>query len=378
MFSSRKKREVKPLSLAVLLSFNELAWIVVGAIVLIFVFFLREYAIATDDKRIRVLPADYQELTNRPVLGTTGMVVSVKSKLLKFGDYAISQSEYQALTNRPVLGPNDLIVTRDYLTSLPVLLPDHRAVPEQQWQDLHDTNFARVPFSNYQELISRPVPIPGMTNVLLSDWNRNIVKNESRIRTELLNLKGPLTNVIILLDASASMNDKGRLAEPRWTEAAEVIATWLKYLPIRRCALVVFSDNCSRTPPNGGFIDMSSDALRDDLVAAIHRIKPAGNTATVLAMSTAYAEYPTADTIILFTDGKPYVPHPGTGARNEGQGNLIQASASRVEMQRAKVLASQHPHLPINIVALGDYFEKEQAEFLLNLTLLTGGSFLGR
>lgn len=378
MFRSRQKREVKPLSLSVLLSFNELAWIAVGAIALVFVFFWREYVKLDDRTLVRVPEVAYQELTNRPVLGTTGMVVSVESKMIQPGERAILQTEYQQLIQRPSLKAGEAVVNTNH--GLPVLLPGERAITEAEWAEWHDTNFVRITRVNYEDLAARPPsPKPGTTNVPAAKWRQLL--GEGQFRKELINLKGGLTNVVILLDASASMTEKGRLQKPRWEEAQSVIEAWLKYLPIQRCALVIFSDVSKpyTTGPQGrpDFWEMS-DASRTNLVQFIRRREPEGNTGTWSALVSTYNDFPKADTIILFTDGKPYVPRSNTGNTRDGIGTSDAASISREEMKRVLALVSGHTNVPINVVALGDYFEKEQANFLLELCRTTGGSFLGR
>ena len=380
MFHLRKKREAKPLSLPVLLSFNELAWIAAGAFALVCVFFWCDY-IKKKNEKVELVPREkYIELTSRPVLGTTGMVVSVNAKLVQPGDLAISQMEYNGLTNRPLLGPDEMVVSKGYIKSLPILQPGQQAVSEAEWQSLRDTNYLRVRVGEYIELKSRPVSIPGTTNVLVSEWLKKI--GEGQVRTELLNLKGSLTNVVIVLDASASMQEKGRLQVERWTEARSVIEAWLNYLPIQRCGLVIFSDNCKPYTVNQlgrpEFWEMSVASNRRNLIESIKNRDPDGNTATWSALINTYNYFPKVDTIILFTDGKPYVPRASSGNTRDGVGAPDAASISREEMKRVIELVKQHPNIPINVVGLGDYFEKEQANFLLELARITGGSFLGR
>src|SRR5262249_50866711 len=149
-----------------------------------------------------------------------------------------------------------------------------RAVSEAEWRRLYDTNMLQLPVTEFVEL-KRRLPVPGTTNVSVADWLR--LKGEGQFRAELLNLTGRLDRVVIVLDASASMNDKGRLQIPRWTEARAVIEAWLKYLPIQQCGLIVFSDTSeSYTTNRAGkpaFWPMGDEHVRANLIERIRNRK---------------------------------------------------------------------------------------------------------
>ena len=388
MFHLRKRRDVKPLSLAVLLSFNELAWIVVGAIALVFVFFWREYQTQHNDPRIRLSQADYNELTNRPVIKASETIVD-RGTWEEFQNHSnivsVPLRTYMLLTNRPFLQPDEL------------------AIKQARWEAVMGSNTVRLPVSEYSQLTNRPVlaaneiivPITATQNLSAVYDSANYFSNrltaaqaihsnyvekaesERQIRAELLTLRGPLSNTVILLDRSASMGDKGRFGTDRWAESVRVIESWLNYLTIKRCALLVFADDCQPFPPNRTFLDID-DSARSKFIEHVRQIKPEGvYTATGQALAIAYRDYPSADTIILFTDGKPSIPRTRRASAKD-PGPVTDGTISKAEIQFVLELASRHPGTPINVVGLGNYFEKDQGEFLLKLSLITGGSFLGR
>lgn len=389
MFHPRKRRDVKPLSLAVLLSFNELAWIVVGAITLVFVFFWREYQIQQNDPRIRISQEDYNELTNRPVMKANETIVdrAAWEELLNHSNIvSVPLRKYMLLTNRPFLQPGELAITR------------------ARWEAVMGSNTVRLPVSEYWQLTNRPVLAPDQVIVPVTTTQKLLAmyvsvdafsnrlaaaqlehsnylhqaQNEGQIRAELLNLKGRLSNAVILLDRSSSMGEeKGRFGTNRWAEAVQVIESWLKYLTIKRCALLVFADDCQPFPEDRTFLEMN-DSSRSKLIEHVRRLKPEGAyTATAQALATAYRDYPSVDTIILFTDGKPSAPRSRrASAKDDAAGT--DTAISNAEIQRVQEIVSQHRSIPIDVVALGNYFEKDQAEFLLKLSRMTGGSFLGR
>src|SRR5688500_12724921 len=61
---------------------------------------------------------------------------------------------------------------------------------------------------------------------------------EKSIRKELVALEGNLNRVVILFDSSGSMKEGGR-----WEQAINVVKTWITYLPINECALIVFNND---------------------------------------------------------------------------------------------------------------------------------------
>ncbi|MCA9260677.1 MAG: hypothetical protein KDA61_15800, partial [Planctomycetales bacterium] len=76
---------------------------------------------------------------------------------------------------------------------------------------------------------------------------------------------------------------------------------------------------------------------------------------------------PTA--IVLFTDGAP------SKRLRQGSGDWLLDVAQMDDIPR--LLANQSPNVPVNVVAVSDYFERNFAKFLLNIANQTGGGFVG-
>ena len=390
MFHLRKKREVKPLSLPVLLSFNELAWIAAGAFALVCVFFWWAHEEKQKGNAVLVARDEYATLTNRAEVsrqefqnyarvGTTGRVVTADAHVLEPGRVSLTEGELRLLSERPAINRQEYEALRR-----------RPAISQEEFQQYAFVGAtgkvvdarAQVLSAGERSMSAERYAFfmsPERTNVLVSEWER--LRGAGQYRAELLNLKGGLTNVVILLDASASMKEKGRLQVERWKEAQEVIRTWLTLLPIQRCALVIFSDASQVHTTNAAghpiFWEMN-EQNRDTLVQAINEREPAGNTGTWSALINAYNHFPEADTILLFTDGKPFVPKTSEGGVRDGIGGSAASAISREQIKLVLELVQEHRDVPVNVVGLGDYFEKEQAEFLLEICRRTGGSFLGR
>lgn len=207
--------------------------------------------------------------------------------------------------------------------------------------------------------------------------------SEGEVRQEILSLKGGLpnhgiSNVVILLDRSGSMDIGGR-----WKDAISVVETWLTHLPIRNCALVTFNNTCESFPGAGRWLDLSGSngaQNRRSLVNELRGLKPDGGTDTQQAIETAYS-YPNVDTIILFTDGKPQlVESEGSTATAKGAQLLFERKPAPKNMTEPILdFCKNHvPRVPINTVAIGNYFNVDLAGFLLKLSQETGGTFIGR
>ena len=206
------------------------------------------------------------------------------------------------------------------------------------------------------------------------------VVNESQVRQEILGLRGGLTNqslgnVVILLDRSGSMgNNDGH----RWKSALTIVETWLTHLPISNCALVTFNDNCEAFPPDGKWLNVSgtnAQPNRQELVSKLKGLKPEGATDMLSALKMAYS-YEGVDTIILFTDGKPERSSPN---RTANRLSIDTGHTSTAMIRDIHRLCANHvPRVPINTVAIGDYFKKDFAEFMIKISQDTGGAFIGR
>lgn len=195
------------------------------------------------------------------------------------------------------------------------------------------------------------------------------------VSPKLLGLKGNMTNVAILLDCSASMNTKTPdKTGNRWDAALATVNNWLLFLPVRRCVLITFSDRCLAFPAEGlmSLTGADEEAKRMNLIAPLQGLMPEGNTDTLSALRAAYNYQGTnqVDTIILFTDGAPNPP----GAERAGLNAF-----SRQMMTDVLALCARHPGVPVNTIAIGDYYKrKEFTEFLMELSERTGGVFLGK
>jgi hypothetical protein len=188
---------------------------------------------------------------------------------------------------------------------------------------------------------------------------RAISEIERGIRKEILGLKGNFKRVAILFDTSYSMN-----VPERWSVARDVVETWTRYLHLEECVLITFSDRPSAFPfEEGRMLNLSNEQgenNRQKLLEVLRNVQPMGLTDTLGALQMAY-QYDGLDTIILFTDGLPTVG---------GDFNEL--------TQKIYDLCGLHPNVPINVIGLGDYFDKELSTFLIRLADKTGGRFIGR
>jgi hypothetical protein len=196
--------------------------------------------------------------------------------------------------------------------------------------------------------------------------------SRTTVRQELLGLRGSLKRVVILLDRSGSMDSpdaKSGLGgmKTRWEYCKGIIRTWLKYLDMEECVLIVFSDGVERYPPGRGVYKiLKSEEERRELLRTLEKLPPPGGaTNTLGALWEAY-DVKDATSIILFTDGKPEAAGSTTKKLQSDIVSLVQ------EKSRTR-------NLPINTVGLGNYNQEEGlCTFLMNLADISGGVFIGR
>lgn len=182
-------------------------------------------------------------------------------------------------------------------------------------------------------------------NLPVSDLN----DKEARLRSELLGLEGSLDRVVFVLDRSSSM--KGQ----RWKDAKQTIESWLKNLPVREAALVVYGSDVRVFPPVGML--SRKDAV-ENFTRELIGLEPEGETKTKDALERAY-RFANIDAIILFTDGQP----------SEGPENVLEfVKQSRLGGNSAR----------IHVVGIGNYFDESFGNYLRALAKSSGGTFIGR
>jgi hypothetical protein len=184
--------------------------------------------------------------------------------------------------------------------------------------------------------------------------------SDQMVRQELLGIHGSLKHLVFVVDKSGSMTYGGK-----WEYVRGVIDTWLRYLDVEHCALVVFDDKVSAFPSNGAYLDLTGPngaSNREWLLARLAELKPGGNTNTLAALQRAYALNPGA--IVLATDGFP------------------DSGSNRFDIRMAKQvteLCRAYGHsVPIHVLALGNYFRPRLGKFLWSLADTSGGTFLAR
>lgn len=190
---------------------------------------------------------------------------------------------------------------------------------------------------------------------------------ETTVNRELVGVKGQLNKVAIIFDASGSMKEAATASSgDRWSEAQEIAKTWLQYLNVDECVLIVFSSDVRTFPADGSFADLRGEegaAVRSLLLEELTKVEPEGWTNTLGALRTAY-QYEGLDSIVLLSDGAP---------TNPNLGEFDQAVAETIYE-----LCRQNPEIPVNTIGLGNYFDEDLATFLRSVARITGGTFRGR
>lgn len=193
--------------------------------------------------------------------------------------------------------------------------------------------------------------------------NQIAESGRKKINRELIGLKGELNRTAILIDASGSM------AGQRWLDAVNVMEVWLEQLPVQKAVLIVFNQTCTSLPEdNKTYFNLAGNegvANRKRMIDLLRNNEPVGGTFTRGALELAYSrEGELIDSIILFTDGAP----------NTGRESKIVA----VEADAIYRLIETKTDIPINAIGIGNYFEPSLSEFLLKISQISKGTFIGR
>jgi hypothetical protein len=388
------------LNLPTLLSFNELAWVAVSAMALFCGYLLSQNSEDTTaqlqqqmtaaNNDLAALRADRADLSNRLAQATADLAearrrtAELEARLPREEARARSQpTELAQAQDEALKLKRTLAEAERRQGELEARLASATELNRQLEERLREATDHADELKN--ELVESHRELEGVTIRLAEALGRLAQRpNEGNVRKELLGLRGPMTNVVILLDRSSSMAD-GR----RWEDSLRVIETWLEYLPIEYCALITFSSDCQAIPGDGQYLTVggggdAAHRARTELIRQVRARPPKGSTATVEALQRAY-NFPGVDTIILFTDGEPLdlrrvAPQksPPGGARESQLNTSERRGIARAQIQEALALSRKHSNIPINVVALSDYFADWKAEFLLGLVRNTGGAFLGR
>ena len=212
----------------------------------------------------------------------------------------------------------------------------------------------------------------------------NRQKNEVGLRRDLVGFTGELKKVAFVVDGSASMG----IDADRWPNAKRTVLSWIENLDVQECVVIVFTNRVHRFPQGekdtfnlqGESRATSIEQIRNYL----RQRTPVGFTNTLAALKTAYA-MPGVDTIILFTDGAPYVGLSDQDIRNGKKDNSLKTSDNKHDYDPEMMQAiydlcedKKHAGIPINVVGVGDFYSAELSTFLLNLARITNGTFIGR
>jgi hypothetical protein len=197
-------------------------------------------------------------------------------------------------------------------------------------------------------------------------------RHDIQIRRELVRLKGDFARTLFLIDISGSMaqmprqlNDRSQRAnhgpeETPWLHVRSQIDSWLKYLPVGSFRLICFNHELQEFPA-AEQLWLSGDRARSEASDYLAGLVPSGYTYTEKAL--ARADYWRPTTIILFTDGAP----------TDRQGILDPDQQTRI-LER---VSSPNWKVPINVIALNDYFSGGLGPFLQRLASSTDGGFTG-
>lgn len=187
--------------------------------------------------------------------------------------------------------------------------------------------------------------------------------------------------VILLVDMSGSMGavDSTTMEPSKWPTVCQTVQQVLKSLhEVEKFQVIVFSDKVDF--PMGKkdeWIDFKKDTSPNDVLAALTKVKPEGNTHMYSAFESAFRFKPTGlDTIYFFSDGLPNIG-PGLPANppsdETAQGALLGNHLRDTIRRQWNASATK-----TRIHAIGFFYESPAlGAFLWGLTRENGGNFVG-
>jgi hypothetical protein len=191
-------------------------------------------------------------------------------------------------------------------------------------------------------------------------------KHEGNYRKELLSVKGDFSRVIFVVDTSGSMGepidlkdiDSGWGVRPApWNGVQDRVSAWLSHLPIQQFKIVCFNSEVSCFPKSPSQW-LRANSGKEKAKSYLAAIQPGGFTSTEKALKTAIDRKPTS--IVLFTDGLP--------TDGEGVADTLQQTRVLELVAKSKI--------PVNVVAMNNYFDRRQGAFLLLIAERSGGGYI--
>lgn len=246
---------------------------------------------------------------------------------------------------------------------------------QQQLDQLNrDLGDLRPKYADLQRYQNEAVPWIQNAEARLAKFEQ-VINQEKSLRQELLNLRGDFSRVVFVIDISGSMSDKAasQLGRPNWgddgqpwTYVRNQVNSWLKNLPVDSFRLVCFNHELHEFPSSTESW-VQGEIWREKAAQYLTSCTPTGGTNTEQALLRALQWKPTA--VVLFTDGAPSKPSGGQERKWE---------LDPAQMDSIPKLLSSHDHrVPVNVIAVSNYFDKDLGGFLQRIAAVTGGGFVG-
>ena len=192
--------------------------------------------------------------------------------------------------------------------------------------------------------------------------------DEQVLRQKLLGLQGSMHATMFLIDVSGSVGEKLADGTERpnwggdgtpWSFIRNQVNTWVQHLPVNQYRIIAFSDHYQEFPRESRWANQSADSVLT--VEFLDELTPAGLTKTEKALRRAALWKPT--NIVLITDGAP----------SDDDGSFDAGQVKRI----LQFVGSNEFNIPINVVAVNNYFDPRFGTFLHRLAAKSGGSFIG-
>ncbi|MCM2374445.1 vWA domain-containing protein [Aporhodopirellula aestuarii] len=197
---------------------------------------------------------------------------------------------------------------------------------------------------------------------------RRQAEHERVLRQELLGMQGSMSATVFVVDISESVGVPMAPGTERpnwggdgtaWGFIRNQVQSYIEHLPVDQFRVIAFNHRYVEFPNRSSWAKRPAEL--PELADFLDSLTPTGTTGTELALRRAAEWRPTS--IVLITDGAP----------SGSDGVFDPAQVDRI----LRWVESDEFTIPINVVAINNYFEPDFGRFLTQLAAASGGSFIG-
>ncbi len=289
-------------------------------------------------------------------------------------------NEFNAILKEEIVLDERILITRENISTSKKLLQARQKVIKS-WENKSLSAVDKLKFEIKQAREKN--------QSLKDSLNKNPEDNLKFIgegnREYLSGIKSGGNNILILLDASASMLDqkivnilrrrnmdgRKRYNSKKWQQAISTVE-WIsaRFPYASKYQIITFNENCESISKNGdiGWLHTSNTDQLEQIIKETKKVKPEGGTNLYKAFLTVNQIQPPPDNIYLITDGLPTL-----GKNQDAEVNVTGKKRLELFKEATDILSKE---IPINVILLPMEGDPLAAWAYWGIASVTNGSFL--